>query len=75
MEREFFKDGMNSLLRFMCGSLCALLPALFIPLCIGYVIIDDSNNNVSNDLREIIVGYMFTNLLIPVLRLKMAIMY
>ena len=71
MNREFFKDGVYSLLRFMGGSLCALMPSLFIPLCVGYVIIDDSNSNVSNDLREMLVGYFVTNLLISIIYIKL----
>jgi hypothetical protein len=69
MEREFFKDGMYSLLRFICGGVCSLSPSLFMPICFGYVIADSSNKNIANDLQEMLAGFLYTNILVAFARL------
>ena len=61
MEREFFKDGTNSLLRFLCGLFSALMPSLLIPLCVGYHILGKSDT-LAVDLHELLAGYVIGNM-------------
>jgi hypothetical protein len=70
---EFCKDGWNSFFRILFGCFVAIIPSMFLPICIGYQVFTTSDKIETVELHEFFAGYVLGILMSSSIKLSMAL--